>query len=259
MKTLAVRKHVVSLLLVLLVIAAPAGLAAPLQTGFRIAYDVSHGGLHLGTSDRQLLPSGEGQWEFTARTKATGLSALFLGDIIEERSRLQISADRIQPLSYHYHRHGGRKEQRYQLAYDEATQQLHFVHRDQHALAASGYQDPLSFLIAVMHQLGQGKQTFVLPIAGRKSLDDYRFRVLAETDLTSPLGRLDVVHVRAQKPGQDDYYELWCAPALDYLPVHVRYTDDGQETDLHLSRYTELPITTNNAATADPYAAADNT
>lgn len=225
--------------LLLLMLAGGAS-ATPLQAGFRVDYEVSRDGLTLGRSVRQLVPAGDGYWNFSARTKPTGLAAVLLRDRIEESSRLRMDGGGIQPLSYRYQRHGGRKEQQYELAFDGDSGQLRFVHDGNRTIDAPASLDPLSFLVAVMQRLGQHEQRFVLPIAGRRSVDAYRFETLEKGDLETPLGRIGVVHVRATHPDNDSHYDLWCAPALDYLPVRISHHDGGETTDLRLNRYTEL-------------------
>lgn len=225
-------------LLLLLPAASQAGL---LQDGYQATYKVSRNGLTLGESRRVLRPLGDGALQFEAHSRPTGLVALLFGDKIDEQSRLQLTPEGVRPLQYSYDRHGGRKEQRYGLELAWPEQTLTFAHSGKQVPLQPGTQDPLSFLVDVMYRLQAGERSFALTIADKKRIRDYQLQPLGETVMDTPLGRHTVLHLRAKEIGRDAYYELWCLPSQDFLPVRFRQHRGDEVIELSLNSLSPLP------------------
>lgn len=239
-------RHLIALIL-LSILAMPLH-AGPLQQGFSIEYAVKRKGLALGKSERAFRPVGNDQWQFDARTAPTGMAALFFKDVIEEHSLLQLTPDGVRPLDYRFDRAGGRREKHYALRYDWSGQALHYNSDELQVPLATGTQDPLSFLIEVMGRLGRGEREFPLSIADRNRVKDYQLRPHGEQHMKTPLGRLRVLHIQAKEIGKETYYDLWCAPSLDYLPVRIRQRRSGETTDLMIKRFSLLASSETAAA-----------
>jgi hypothetical protein len=202
------------LLLLTLMLALPViGWGNPLVQGFQVSYAVSRNGLPLGQSDRVFHPVGGDRWAFDARTIPTGLVAIFFKDVIEEHSELRLTASGVQPLTYSYDRHGGRKEQHYALTFDWDNRRLQFDHSDQQMQIQNGTQDPLSFLVEVMVRLQAGQRESAMAIAGRNKVRDYRMRPLDEAVQHTPLGNLTVVHIQAKEIGRETCPSGSCSSA----------------------------------------------
>lgn len=226
-------KPLAALLILLLAWPAP-GRAGPLRDGYQASYSVTRNGLPLGESIRTVRRTADGSWQATARTAPTGLVALLFSDVIEEHSRLHLTEQGAQPLHYRYRRYGGRKEQDYQLRFDWTTGRLHLSHSGKDIPLPPGTQDPLSFVVQVMHRLEQGERAFAMTIAGRKKTRDYAVRVLAEVPRPTPLGRQPVLQVQADEVGKDTRYDLWLLPRHDHVPLRIRQHRGDETIDLKL-------------------------
>jgi hypothetical protein len=192
-----------------------------LQTGFDVEYDVSWNGLSLGMTQRRLQPQSEGQFEFRSRTVAEGLVATFFSDVVEEASRLQIDGGHANPSYYRYRQVGGKKDRSYDLEFDWQRRQLRFSHNRSSAPLAPQTQDALSFFIEVMLRLRAGDARFAMTVAGRKKVRDYQVTTIGSETLSTALGTLPVIYLRAQEVGRDTRYELWCSAAHDFLPLKI--------------------------------------
>lgn len=205
-----------------------------LQQGFQAHYAVSRDGLPLGESIRVLRPLDAAHWSFEARATPTGLASVLFGDIIEERSLLQLHGGIVVPTEYHYDQHSGRKDRTYALRFDWRSGLLHFVHSGEQLPLPPGSQDPLSFVVAIMQRLTRDEVDFRLTIAGSNKLRHYQVRITEQVEMDTVLGRQMVVRVEAEEIGKDTRYDLWCLRDRGYLPLRMRQLRKKQTTDLRL-------------------------
>lgn len=212
--------------------------ASLLDSGYRASYQVSRNGMQLGESQRSLRPLPDGSLQLAAQTRPTGLAGLFVSDIIDESSRLELTASGARPSQYRYHQHGGRKDRRYGLQLDWGSDTLTFTHSQQHAPLQAGTQDPLSFLVEIMFRLQHGERDFPLNIAERKKIDTYRLSVIDEAPRKTPLGTQPVLRLRIAKVDSDSYYELWTLPEKDHLPLRLTRHKDDEVLELRLRSFT---------------------
>ena len=97
------------LLALLVLCAASPALAAPLPA-FNASYTVHKGSLLLGEMRRSLGKQDNGRQMFETETRSSGLAALFVKDLIVERSEWEYHAGRIRSLHYSYRKTGGKKD-----------------------------------------------------------------------------------------------------------------------------------------------------
>ncbi len=88
-------------------------------------------------------------------------------------------------------------------------------------------QDRLSMLL----QLGeraqrQGDGDVVLPVAGLRSVADYRFERRGAESIELPAGTFDAVRLQRRDPVRQEAVEVWLAPGSCWLPVKLRFTDE---------------------------------
>ncbi|MCU0813858.1 MAG: DUF3108 domain-containing protein, partial [Burkholderiaceae bacterium] len=109
-----------------------------------------------------------------------------------------------------------------------------------------GLQDPssqfvqMSWLFTLQPQLLRAGETVEFPLALPRRVERWRYEVLDEQRLDTPIGSLDAVHVRPSRNvvrrGQDLSAEAWFAPTLQYLPVRILIRQDGENyVDMTLS------------------------
>lgn len=102
-----------------------------------------------------------------------------------------------------------------------------------------GEQDRAS-LIWQLSAIGRGDATrfraeavIDLFVAGVRDGELWRVQVLGQEEIRVPAGTLQTWHVvRMPKPGSyDQRIDIWFAPARDWYPVRLRYTDTRKEGD----------------------------
>ncbi len=88
-------------------------------------------------------------------------------------------------------------------------------------------QDRLSMLL----QLGERVQhqrdgDVVLPVAGTRSVAEYRFERRGKESVELPAGTFDTVRLQRRDLARNESIDVWLAPGTCWLPVKLRYTDD---------------------------------
>ena len=72
-------------------------------------------------------------------------------------------------------------------------------------------------------------ETFVLPLAGSRRIDEPFFQVSRQEKIRTNAGVFDAVHVAVSRPGDSDAprFDIWLSPSLKMLPVRIRVFDHG--------------------------------
>ena len=83
--------------------------------------------------------------------------------------------------------------------------------------------DKLSYQIALMRDLAQGKRDIAYKIADKGKLKTYHLKVVGEEILDTELGQLKTVKLLRQGSNKKRFSYLWCALKLHYLPVKVEH------------------------------------
>lgn len=109
---------------------------------------------------------------------------------------------------------------------------------------ATGAQDPLSVFFETGIQLAQlppGQKpppSITVHVVGLRRAEDWTFHLMGTENLDLPAGQIEALHW--QRPASADdkgvYADIWFAPALGYLPVRIRLSqDNGDVLDQQLS------------------------
>lgn len=125
------------------------------------------------------------------------------------------------------------ERRRITLQFEGATLQFPNGRRE---AAPAGVQDTasqfvqLTWLFLTGREALQPGRVVALPLALPRRLYQWRYEVLGEEELETPLGPLKTWHLRptVQDTSGDLKAEVWLAPALQYLPVRLRIVQDEQ-------------------------------
>ena len=222
-----------SLLLLLLGLTAPA-MAAPelsLQP-FEAVYEVSVKGIPLGHLTQRLERPAPAAYYFTSILESTGLARLLRKLHAEESSTGTLTPDGLRPESYTYFRRSGKKEKRFALAFDWAAGRVSLTHSSaQHSGLEAGTLDKLSLLLGVMHDLASGAQALSHRVADADGIKTYTLTREEAEPIDFEGQRLPVIKVSYARGNSGRRTTLWCAPALQYLPLRIEYRErDGELT-----------------------------
>jgi uncharacterized protein DUF3108 len=98
-------------------------------------------------------------------------------------------------------------------------------------------QDPLSLAYTFAFVPPEGKEYDVVRADGR-GLTPFRFAVLGNEKLATPLGEIQTLHIAKVRDGPDDKStDIWFAVDRNFLPVRVLVVDkDGSRVDQIVTR-----------------------
>ena len=88
-------------------------------------------------------------------------------------------------------------------------------------------QDKLSYQLAIMYDLQNGKTEFEYSIADKRKFKNYYFKVVGNEDIATPLGSLQTVKIERVMEKGEKSTVLWCAPSLGFLPVRIEQNEKG--------------------------------
>lgn len=210
---------------------------------FSAEYVLKRNGLPLGNATRSLRSLGNGRYVFESVTYATGMIAWLVKDRIEERSTWTFSNGLLRPLEYKYDRYGGKKTRRVKLNFDwEHRVVTNNIDGDPWRMdIPPEAQDKLLYQLAIMQDLKNGRSDLQYNIADGGRLKNYKFDILGEETVMTPLGRLKTIKLERLDDKRDT--TVWCAPSLNYLPVRLEQQEsDGSRLSMDIQSVKGLPV-----------------
>ncbi len=191
-----------------------------------IVYELK--GMLSGRQTHRWERSGQ-RYTLEAVSEATGLTSLFLGGQLIQKSSGRIGALGLMPDLYEIQRPSGKNET---LEFKYADNLIESSRADPRRGTRTrqlpilpGAQDPLSSIYQLAMAAQDGKDGLIVA-ASSKKVQGYPYRMLGTEILRTPLGEMKTFHVtRAGDPGKSDTH-LWLAPDRHALPVKVSFVDD---------------------------------
>jgi hypothetical protein len=222
-----VRRRIALLAFSLLPLSARAETFPPL---FIAKYSVAINGSDAGEMTRTSRRDGN-EFLYQSELKATnGLYALLrIG--VSESSRWRLQGSQALAEDYQYHQTGIKKRES-TVHFDWTRRRVSMLHKKQtsETNATPDMTDRLLYQLLLMRDLREGKQPIRYTVIDGNKVKDYPIEVLGPESLKTPLGNLETVKVRYQKPGSDRSTTLWCAKSLGYLPVKLDHHEDEDDT-----------------------------
>ncbi len=213
---------------------------------FEATYSFVAKGMDLGETHYKLEQTNGkngADYRFSTHTEPTGLAALLIKKIIDEESWWKWQNGDLLPLYYRYQQQGKKQRIRTREFNWEARQITLNEDGEQQQLEGlqPGTVDEALFLISLMHDLKQGKQTLSYPVAKKQGWSHYRFSRGPRETIRVPAGEFQTQQVVRKASGAHSF-RIWAAPALDYLPVQVEYREeDGKLFQLKLKQSSIQP------------------
>lgn len=118
--------------------------------------------------------------------------------------------------------------------FDRDSQTIRFTESSASYPLKGGEQDRSSAiwqLISVARaapaKIRKGTQ-WVFFVAGRRDAERWTFKVLQRETIRTALGEIDTLHLSKSPPpdSRGQRLDIWLAPALEWYPVRLRFTDD---------------------------------
>jgi len=215
----------------LLLLFVPLLISAQEIPDFSANYSIHMNGFQAGELKRSLSTNVDGSRTFKSVSQAKGVFAFFKPDLIEEMTVWTYHLKGIRPTSYLYQRTGGKKEKFLKLNFDWHNNTVHIDdHKHPWTLAIeTNTLDKLVYQLNLMADLADNKTQFSYRIADGGKLKTYKIDILSEETITTPLGTIKAIKlIRHRDKTKGRQTILWCAPALNYLPIMLEHTEkDG--------------------------------
>jgi len=198
---------------------------------FVATYQVAWHGIAAGDSTVTLAAPAQtpGTFTYSSNIKAHGIFRLVFPDALIQSSTFTLADGHIVPL--HYQETGQARDHRedVDLTFDPTTGRVHGT-SETHAVDApldSGIQDPMSVQIELMRQLQAGLAPTQFKLFDNDQAKEYFYTKERSEILKTPLGDLETVVYRSDRPGSDRVTRLWLAPTLNYLPLQAARSRNG--------------------------------
>jgi hypothetical protein len=216
------------IILSLLLMISVSNLSAQQITDFSANYLVRYNNIQAAELKQTLETQADGTRLYTSTMKAKGVFSYIKPDIITETSLWHLQNGEIQPLNYSYRRTGGKKEKQLTMRFDWTAMAVDIddkKHPWQLDLRPKTL-DKLVYQIALMQDLNEGKQHFDYTIADGGKLKTYNIGMIGEEVIETPLGKIETIKfTRIKNIDKKRKTTLWCAPALNYLPVKIEHVE----------------------------------
>ena len=202
-------------------------------------------GTTVGRSEWRLVPTEDRQFLWESRSETAGAGALLRDVYVTERSQSEIHGRSFRPLEYHYDRQGENATRNVRVTFDWQSGVVLNTAKG-HTWRMSlppGTLDKLSYLLALMGDLADGKRSMRYTIADGGRLKTYDMREAGTETLDTALGTLETLKIRRLRADHGEAM-LWCAPALGFLPVKLENRDrDGRLVSMYIQSIEGRPPT----------------
>jgi hypothetical protein len=199
---------------------------APFTAKFAIEWK----GITAGFSTLELTRNSSDTYTYRSRNLARGIFRLVFPDAISQESTLAIVKGDVRPLSYHADDGERDSDKAVTLQFDWQARRVTGVAEKKPVDLAleSGTQDSLSVQIELMQELAAARLPKSFWLIDDDAIKEYTYTREGTTTLDTPLGKLEAVIYRSERPGSDRVTRLWLAPSLGYLPVRAERSRAGK-------------------------------
>lgn len=211
-------------------------LTAATLSPFTARFDFLDDGQRVGRATLTLRREGR-DWVFTTDTQGERGLAGFLGAKIHEQSRFRESGGQLSGLSYRYRQKISFRERKRSIDFDWSARRAREDDgktRSEYALTGATIDRHMAVL-ALMLDLGAGRNTFAHPVAYKGQVESWRFRQSGRERLNTPAGALDTVRLERVRDNAARRTVSWHAESLGWLPVRIEQVEpDGERYTLAL-------------------------
>lgn len=185
---------------------------------------------------RELVRLDNGQYRLSSTA-----TSLFVS--VAESSDFDISDTGPVPATYEYQRRGVGKNRHEMNSFDWA--QMVMNHSDGQTSVTSGTLDKLTYQLKLREDVkqavadGQTGNPLTYLVADDEKFKEYKFRIMGEEVLSTPLGQLNTVRVERIRENSKRQTALWLAKDHEYLLVRLKQVNTkGRVLELNLQSAT---------------------
>ncbi len=194
---------------------------------FAIVYELTAGFLTLGEMHRTLYFDEEKQrYIYDSRAKPTGYAKMFTSNTLNEHSEWIIHENRPRSLRYTYDRTKSpfTEARHIDMRFDwDKKRVITKVNGDPWSLdIPDDTIDKLLYHLAVVYDLQNAQKNLNYTVADGGKIKHHTFELLGKETVKTKLGEFKTIKIKL--PGKRDTF-IWCAAALDYLPVKLEQSE----------------------------------
>ncbi|HXZ54986.1 MAG TPA: DUF3108 domain-containing protein [Burkholderiales bacterium] len=210
----------------------PAALAGP-PAHIRVTYEITVKGM-AGDAVETLEHDGK-SYSIVSETKGRGFLSAF-GVLNKRTSRGRITPEGLRPEEYRDERPFGWVASA-KFDWDTRTITQERKGKAEALKMPAVAQDPLSLAYTFAFAPPKDKEYDIIRADGR-GLTPFRFKVVGNEKIATPLGEMQTLHIEKVRDGPDDKAtDIWFATERDFIPVRVLVVDkDGERADQIVTR-----------------------
>jgi len=214
----------VKCLAALLFLASLAAAAAP-PAQINAEYAVTTSGMTVGHVSESYTRTGD-RYTIQSVTRSEGILKMFVDDEFTAQSAGRVGTLGLQPLSYSEHRgKDSKRDLRSDFDWDKGVMHTVLHGESSDSALPRDTQDRISMMYQFMNMKKFG-DTFVVPMADRRKVETYTYRLVEEVKLATPVGGFDTLHYeRVVSDPRDTRADVWLAKDRFNFPVRVVYDD----------------------------------
>lgn len=214
--------------------------AANLQP-FVARYSAKYTWLSVGEIHLELRHGSEpGRWVLETRGDPGGIARLITSATLLQTSRLELHEGKVRPLGFELNDGVANKQEDISLDFDWARGRATGTAKGKpvDVELAPDTQDPVSFQLAIMTALQDGRAVSPLPMVDGPKLKTYQQKRVRNERIKTPAGTFDTVLIVSSREGSEREAHMWLAPELGYLAVQVEQYRKGKRLfAMYLDRY----------------------
>jgi len=212
--------------------------AADLPPDFVAHYEIKKAFLKIGDAKRSLKKQADGDFVYTSDSKTSGFVAALFSEHIQQSTIFTYEDNLLKPQKYSYSRNGGKKT--VEQTYNWQSKMVHSQRNDKlfEYEIPNKVQDQSIYQLSLMLDLADGKRNFTYHIAENVRMIDYHVRQISNKKIKTELGKLDTVVMQVHNSKITT--TIWCAKALNYLPVKIEHEEGGATFTAYIKSVTGL-------------------
>jgi hypothetical protein len=214
----------VKLLAPLVLYASLAAVAAP-PAEVNAQYAITTSGMTIGHVSESFVRKGD-SYTIQSVTRSEGMLKMFVDDEFTAQSTGRIDNHGLQPLSYTEHRaRDSKRDLKSEFDWDKGVMRTTLSGQSSEVALPGQTQDRISIMYQFMNQAKFG-DAFVVPMADRRKIETYTYRLVEQVKIATPLGEFDTLHYeRVLNDPKDTRADVWLARDRFNFPVRVVFDD----------------------------------
>jgi len=190
-------------------------------------YSVSVRG--IGGTLNTKLNQDDGTYQASNELKAKGLSRIFLGGTVNEKSFFRITDKELKPLSFYSTDKMSKRNKTIFINFDyEEDLGISTINENETTFKnENNLYDRISLKFALMNDLKKNNLKKEYSLYEGEEIKLIQIEVLEEKIISVPFGEFKAIAIKSQQLGSSKRSIFWCADKLDFLPIVIeQYRND---------------------------------